>query len=211
MRIFSWIIIVTTTMLFSQYTYCQDKEKSLSFNAGLNLAHPTFIIFDENGFQKSIPAYQLNFNKDFFLNKPYGLNISIGLNKNSFNAGRQVGTVYSIKQLDLTYLSLEGGANYKIFIKNIDFWCSPNLRVSRIVSQNYSDYYTGPSLSSSDIGLNFKVGAKLPSMPVRPYLLFNYYYGLIKAAANSVVTGNGQTLNEYIRNRSIGIQVGFYF
>ncbi len=198
-------------MLCSQYAYCQDSKKSLSFNIGLNLAHPTFIIFNEDGFKKSIPTYQLGFNKDFFLDKPWGFTFSIGLNKNSFNAGRQIGTVYSIKQIDLSYLSLEGGSSYKVSFNDLAFWCSANLRLSRIISQNYSDYYTGPSLASSDIGLNLKVGGKLLSMPMRPYLLFNYYYGLIKVAENSIVTGNGQSLNEYIRNRSVGVQIGFHF
>lgn len=198
-------------MLCSQYAYCQELEKSLSFNIGLNLAHPTFIIFNEDGFKKSIPAYQLSFNKDFFLNKSFGLTLSAGLSKNSFNAGRQVGSIYSIKQLDLSYLNLESGPSYKVSLNDLAFWCSANLRLSRIISQNYSGYYTGPSLSSSDLGLNLKVGSKLLSMSMRPYLLFNYYYGLVKVAENSIVTGSGQSLNEYIRNRSVGVQVGFYF
>jgi hypothetical protein len=204
-------IIGAATFLLSHTSYCQNSEKNLSFNGGLNLAHPTFIYFNEDSFEKSIPSYQLGFNKDFFSKSAWGLSLSVNLSKNSFNAGRQVGSFYSIKQLDLSYLSVEGGASYRIPIKNIAFWCSTNLRLGRLIAQNYNDYYTVPTLKSSDIGLNFRLGCEIMSIPSRPYLLLNYYYGLSKIAENSVTTGNGQTLNDYIRNRTIGVQISFHF
>jgi len=200
-----------TVMLCSQDALCQNSNKGYSFNIGLNFAYPTFIYFNKESFNKSIMAYQFAFNKDYFLDKPWGLTVSLGFNKNSFNAERQIGTIYSIKQLNLSYLSLEAGPSYKLLSNNAAFWCSANLRISRIIFQNYSDYYTVPSLSSSDLGLNFKIGCELKSKKMRPYLLLNYYYGLIKVAENSVITGTGQSLNDYIRNQSIGTQVGFHF
>lgn len=211
MRVYFLIIVVIATMLCSQYANCQESNKSFSFNIGLNLSYPTFIYFNEESFNKTIMAYQLGFNKDFSLNKSWDLTLSLGFNRNSFNAERQIGTAYSIKQIDLSYLSLEAGPSYKVSSNNLAFWFSPNLRFSRILSQNYSDYYTIPSLSNSDIGLNFKIGCVFLSRDMKPYLLFNYYYGLTKVAENSVVTGSGQTLNDYIKNRSIGFQLGFHF
>lgn len=209
MKIFFFLIGVTI-LLWPHHSYCQDFKKNLSFNAGLNLAYPTFIYFNEESFQKSIPSYQIAFNKDFFLNRVWGLTLSVNLSKHSFNAGRQVGSFYSIKQIDLSYLNIEGGPFYRIPIKQIAFWGSTHLRFGRLVGQNYDNYYTVPSLSASDIGLNLILGCEITSIPMRPYLLLNNYYGLSKIAENSV-TGNGQVLNDYIRNRSIGIQIGFHF
>ena len=204
-------IIALTIAFCSQYAYSQGLDKSLSFNIGLNLAYPTFIYFNEESFKESIPSYQLSLNKDFTLNQSFGVAFSLGFNQNSFNAGRQIGSVYSIKQLNLSYLNLEAGPIYKIPLKSISLWSSLNLRVSRILSQNYNDYYTVPSLSSSDLGLNLKVGGTISTMPMKPYLVLNYYHGLSKIAKNSVISGNGQSLNDYISNRSVGIQVGFHF
>lgn len=210
MKLFFYIIGVAT-LGGPHLSYCQNSEKSLSFNSGLNLAYPTFIYFNEESFEKSIPSYQLSFNKDFLLNNAWGLTTSVNLSKYSFNAGKQVGSIYSIKQIDLTYLSVEVGPSYRIPFEKIALWCSTNLRLSRIIDQNYDSYYTVPSLQSSDIGLNFRLGLEMISIPMRPYLLLNYYYGLSKIAKNSVTTGNGQTFNDYIRNRSIGVQIGFHF
>lgn len=204
-----FLVFGVTIILCSQFAYCQNREKSFSFNFGVNLSQPTFIYFNKESFEKTIPNYQFGFNKEFYLNRQLGIIISLGLNKNSFNAGRQVGSIYSIKQIDFSYLSLDVGPSYKIPTNRIELWGAPSLRVSRIIAENYSNYYTIPSLSSSDIGLNFRLGVKLLTIPMRPYLLLNYYYGLSKIADNSVLTGT-QSLNDYIRNRSIGFQVGFY-
>ncbi len=209
MRTF-FLITGVTIVLCSQYSYCQNREKSFSFNFGVNLSHPTFIYLNEESFKKAIPSCQFAFNKEFYLNKHLSIILSLGLNKNSFNAGRQVGSVYSIKQLDFSYLSFDAGPLYNIPTNRIGFSGGLSLRVGRLVNENYTDYYTSPSLSSSDIGLNLRMGAKLLVIPIRPYLLFNYYYGLNKVANNSVVTGTGQSINDYIRNRSVGFQVGFY-
>lgn len=211
MRVYASMFGVITVMICSQYVVGQNVNKGYSFNIGLNFATPTFIYINNESFDKSILAYQFAFNKDFFSDKKLGLTVSLGFNKNSFNAKRQIGSIYSIKQIDLSYLSFETGPSYKLSSNNLAFLGSVNLRISRIISENYSDYYTGPSLSSSDIGLNFKIGTELISKSKRPYLLFNYYYGLVKVAENSVLTGTGQSLNDYIRNQSIGIQLGFHF
>lgn len=205
-----FLTIGVITVSCPQNLFSQDPERSFSFNLGVNLSQPTFIYSNEESFKQTVPGYQFGFNKEFRLTTHLDINLGLGLNKNSFNAGRQVGSVYSIKQIDLSYLSLEAGPLYKISTDRIGFWSALNLRISRIVSENYSDYYTSPTLSSSDVGLNFKIGAKLSTIPMRPYIVFNYYYGLVKIADNSVVTGTGQSLNDYIRNRSIGFQLGFY-
>lgn len=211
MRVYASLFGVITVMICSQYVLGQNVNKGYSFNIGLNFATPTFIYINNESYDKSILAYQFAFNKDFFSDEKLGLTVSLGFNKNSFNAERQIGSIYSIKQIDLSYLSFETGPSYKLSSDNLAFLGSVNLRISRIISENYSDYYTVPSLSSSDIGLNFKIGTELISKSKRPYLLFNYYYGLVKVAENSVLTGTGQSLNDYIRNQSIGIQLGFHF
>jgi hypothetical protein len=108
------LIIGVITLVWAHHSYCQDSKKNLSFNAGLNLAYPTFIYFNEESFQKSIPSYQFGLNKDFFLSNFWGLTLSLNLSKHSFNAGRKVGSIYSIKQIDLSYLNLESGPSYRI-------------------------------------------------------------------------------------------------
>lgn len=209
MKAFFFVIWITISL--SKCVYCQDLDNSFSFNFGVNLSHPTFIYFNKESVIKSIPNLQLEINKEFFIDKPWGLNLTLGANRNSFNARRQLGSVYSIKQLDFSYICLESGPSYKIPFNHFCFWGAVNLRVSRLLTQNLSDYYTTPSLSSSDLGLNLKMGAKLLRMPMRPYLLVNYYYGLNKVAKNYILTGTGQSLSDYIRNRSIGLQLGLYF
>jgi hypothetical protein len=189
----------------------QNQDKVYSFSIGLNLASPKFIYFNQESFKKTIPNLQFAINRDFFLDTPLSLTVSLGLNINSFNVGRQIGTIYSIKQIDLWYLGLEGGPDYKTKFKQIGVGGSLNFRVSRIVKENYSSYYTVPSLNSSDLGLNLVLRIKLLSHAFRPYLQFNHYYGLNKVAKNQIITGTGQSFDDYMRNISFGVQIGFYF
>lgn len=204
---FSLVVLILTScpVVIGQFL-----DKKYSFNIGVNLSSPDFIYLNQESVRKTIPNLQFAFNRDFFANSMLAGSASLGLNINSFNAGRQVGSAYSIKQINLSYLSLEAGPNYKIKVKNIDFRGGFNFRVSRIVKENYSSYYTLPSLSSSDFGLNALLLVKLLSYPMRPYLQFNYYYGLTLVASNKVVTSTGQLINDHFRNRSFGVQVGFY-
>lgn len=206
--IFSVLALIVT---ICHDTAGQNRDKNYSFNIGVNLSSPKFIFLNQESFKKTIPNFQFAFNRDFFGNSPFAGSLSLGLNINSFNAGRQVGSAYSIKQINLSYLSLEAGPNYKVKVKNIGLRGGMNLRVSSLIKENYSSYYSLPSLSSSDLGLNGLFVVKLLSRPMRPYLQFNYYYGLNKIAKNEVMTSTGQSVNDYIRNRAIGLQIGFYF
>jgi len=194
------------------YALGQEREKSFSVNFGVNLAYPTFINLNEESFTETKPGYQLAVNKDFYLNKHFGISTSVGLNKNSFNAGKPVGSASSVNQLDLSYLSFEAGPSYKVSTDRMGFWSTLNLRVSRLIAENYSDYYyIGPSLSSADAGLNLRLGAKLLTVPMQPYLLVNYYYGVYKVINSSLITDTGQSFDDSFQNRSIGLQIGFYF
>ncbi len=204
------ILILCIFLLSYHYTLSQDKEKTFSFNAGLNLSYPKFIDLNKDMFEKTIPGWQFSINKDFFAEKPYGLISSFGVNHNSFNVGRTIVNLYSVKQINLTYASFELGPYYKFYLKKITLLGGANFRASRILSQNYNDYYTR-SFGKSDSGLNFRIGTKFITLSKRPYLLINYYYGLSKLAKNFIVTSNGESYKDYIRNRSIGLQLGFYF
>ena len=90
--------------------------------------------------------------------------------KTSFNARRQIGNLYSIKQINLTYVSFEGGLFYKIPFDNMTLFTGTNFRISRIRSQNYDKYYTG-GFDKSDMGLNFRLGVKFTSNRMKPYIL----------------------------------------
>ncbi len=203
------LILGAALLVLPSYSYCQDPDKKLSFNVGLNLARPTFIFFNEESFVKSIPSFQLGLTRDFALSPMVGFKLGINFSRNSFNAGRQVGSIYSVKQLDLSYLGVEVGPAYRIAGKKFAFWCAANLRLSRLVEENYP--FSAPPLRSSDFGLNSLIGFELLSLPRRPYLLFNYYTGLTEVAKNSIIANSNQVINDYIRIRSFGMQIGFHF
>lgn len=210
MKTYSRLIIVSFFILLAHIAQSQDRENSISFNFGANFSHPTFIDFNTESFQKTIPSWQFSFNKEFLAHKSYGLIIGSGLNRNSFNARRQIGNLYSTKQINLAYLSFEGGPFYKLPFNKLILFTGTNFRISRILSENYGKYYTG-GFDKSDIGLNFRLGTKFTSNRMKPYILVNYYWGLTKLVKNFITTGNGEVYKDYLRNRSLGLQVGFYF
>jgi hypothetical protein len=186
-------------------------EKSTGIKGGVNLFRPTFVYFNTESFESTMPGFQLWIFRDFSLQKDFGINVSLGYNFNSFNAKRDVGSLLSIKQIDFGYISVEAGPIYRLKIGTTVVWGGLGLRGGRLIYENYSDYYTIPSLSRLDLGVNAKMGVQLASAALRPFIEVGYYYGLQRVAENFVISGSGQSLNDYIRNRSFSLQVGLYF
>ncbi len=190
---------------------CQQRVPTpFNFSLGVNLSTPSFIYANQESFKKTIPNFQVAFSRDFLGSRPLSGIATLSMALHSFNVGRQVGTVYSVKQINLSYLSLEAGPVYSLNLDKVGFKGGLNFRVSRLIKENYSSYYTVPSLSNSDLGLNGTLRVLLLSHTLRPYLQFNYYYGLTEVASNHVTSGTGQTLDDSLRMRSIGCVIGFY-
>lgn len=190
---------------------CQQRVPTpYSFSLGVNLSTPSFIYFNEESIKKTIPNFQWAFSRDFFGSRRFSGIATLGMALHSFNAERQVGTVYSVKQINLSYLSLEAGPVYLLNLEKIGFKGGINFRVSRLIKENYSNYYAGPSLSNSDLGVNGTLRVFLLSHTLRPYLQLNYYLGVKEVASNHVISGTGQTLDDSLRMRSIGCVIGFY-
>ncbi len=191
---------------------CQQRIPSpYSFSLGVNLSTPSFIYFNQESFKKSIPNFQGAFSREFLGSKRLSGIATLGLALHSFNAGRQVGSVYSVKQINLSYLSLEAGPVYSLNLDKVGFKGGVNFRVSRLINENYSNYYAGPSLSNSDLGVNGTLRVSLLSHTLRPYLQLNYYLGVKEVASNHVTSGTGQTLDDSLWMRSVGCVIGFYF
>lgn len=203
------ITLVCSLWWLSVLCHAQPLKK-LNISGGFNVFRPTFVYFNEESFESSMPGFQLWINKEIFLKEKWAVAGGIGYNLNSFNAKRDLGSIISIKQIDFGYFSFEAGPLYKKEITQVNFWISIAPRVSRLLSENYSEYYTLPSLSRMDVGVNLKVGIHFTGVPMRPLIVANYYQGLKKVAENYVVSGSGQSLNDFIRNRSFGVQIGFY-
>ena len=205
------VVIISSLLLFCNLGIAQNSEKRYGANFGVNLAATSFIYFNEESFVKTIPNWQFSLNREFLNQKYYGVIASLGVNANSFNARRQISpNLQSIKQINLTYLSLEAGPIYKIPVKETLLFTGINLRASRVLSQNFNEFY-GRTLGEADFGINFLLGSRFVSRSGKPYLLFNYYYGLVRLAKNFITTGNGESYKDYLRNKGIGMQVGFYF
>jgi hypothetical protein len=191
---------------------CQQRVPTpFSFSLGINLSTPSFIYANQESFKKSIPNFQVAFNRDFLGSKPLSGIATLGFALHSFNVGRQVGSVYSVKQINLSYLSLEAGPVYTMNLEKIGLKGGLNFRVSRLIKENYSTYYAGPSIGNSDLGLNGTLRVSLLAHTRRPYLQVNYYHGLTEVASNHVTSGTGQTLDDSLRMRSVGCVIGFYF
>ncbi len=189
----------------------QSLRKNISFGFGLNSANPVIIFENENSFIKTIPSWQISINKDFDLIKGLKISSSLGLTQNLFEAKRvflrQSNPFYERKRLNLTYIFGECGPSYYYQLKKSSILGATALRVSRILHENYNEFFTFPSLENSDLGLDFL----LRYSRTKVFFQANYYTGLTRLAKNSIVTSTGVSSENYLRNRSFGIQVGLFF
>jgi hypothetical protein len=191
---------------------CQHRgvPNPYSFSFGVNLSTPSFIYSNQESFKKTVPNFQGAFSREFLGSRRLSGIATLGLALHSFNAGPQVGAVYLVRQINLSYLSLEAGPVYRLNLEKLGFKGGLNFRVSRIIKENFSNYFIIPSLNSSDLGLNGTLRVLLLAHTRRPYLQFNYYYGLTEVASNHVTLGAGQTYDDSLRIRSAGCMIGFY-
>jgi len=209
MKIFSCAVFI---FLLTSYTSKgQSLGKNLSLGFGLNSANPVLVFESENSFVKTIPSWQISLNKDFTFLKAIRINSSLGFSQNLFEAKRiffrQLNPFYERRRVSLIYVFAECGPSYSYQLKKGSILGGTTIRVSRILNENYNEVFTFPSLENSDLGLNFF----LRYSSGKVFIQANYYVGLTKLAKNSIVTSIGVPSENYLRNRSVGIQIGCLF
>lgn len=209
MKYFYFTIFVT---LFTNYnSNGQGIRKNTSFCFGLNSANPVLVFENENSFVKTIPSWQISFNKDFALLKALRIYSNLGFSQNLFEAKRiflrQSNPFYERRRVSLSYISAECGPSYNYQLIKSSILAGTAIRVSRILNENYNEVFTFPSLENSDLGLNFLLRYSRGKI----FIQANYYFGLTKLAKNSIVTSVGVSSENYLRNRSFGIQIGLFF